>query len=59
MWVGGNISGVSLHTWAAYAIVSAVWFVYGISHKEKPIVISGFSLFILDSIIVLGVLLNR
>lgn len=59
VWVEKSVSGVSLPTWAAYATVSAVWFIYGTSHKEKPIIISSISLFILQSSIVIGVLLNR
>ncbi|MEX2012778.1 MAG: SemiSWEET family transporter [Candidatus Levyibacteriota bacterium] len=58
IWTNGDVSGVSFSTWFAYAMVSGVWFVYGVSHKEKPIMISSSSLFILQSLIVVGVLIN-
>lgn len=58
IWVNKNIAGVSLSTWGAYALVSAVWFTYGVSHREKPIIISSALLFVLDTAIVLGVILQ-
>lgn len=59
VWVNKNIAGVSLSTWGAYAAVSGFWAIYGLYHKENPIIISGALLFILDTVIVLGVILNR
>jgi len=59
IWTNGSVSGVSLPTWAAYAMVSSVWFIYGVSHKEKPIIASSSALFILQSLIVVGILINR
>lgn len=59
IWVHGNAAGISLATWSSYAIVSGFWFIYGLHHKEKPVIISGLFLFVLQSAIVLGVLLYR
>jgi MtN3 and saliva related transmembrane protein len=51
--------GVSILTWGAYASVSGLWLVYGIVHKEKPIMLTQFLLLILDSLIVIGVLFYK
>lgn len=52
-----HVQGVSLTTWSAYAGVSFLWLIYGYLHKDKPILITNFFLFCLDSAIVVGVLL--
>lgn len=51
--------GVSLSTWGAYAGVSGLWVLYGLQHKEKPIILTNLLLFIFDTSIVVGVLLYR
>lgn len=59
IWVHKNVAGISLMTWGAYAIVSGFWLIYGIHHKEKPIITASAFLFILQSSLVLGVIINR
>lgn len=59
VWTHKTVVSVSLVTWASYAFVSAFWFLYGIHHKEKPVIMSGGLLCVLDAAIVLGVLINR
>jgi len=51
--------GVSIATWASYAFVSFFWILYGLHHREKPIVLINCLLFILDASIVYGVLIHR
>ena len=42
IWIEKNASGVSAISWATYTIISIFWVIYGVAHKEKPlIVISG------------------
>ena len=57
IWVGKNSSGVSVISWISYAILSSIWLIYGIVHKEKPIIISSIIWIILDIFIVVGVIL--
>jgi uncharacterized protein with PQ loop repeat len=48
---------VSFYTWFFFAFFAIPWLIYGIVHREKPIIIS-YSLWILiDSLIVAGVIL--
>lgn len=59
IWINKTVAGVSLLTWGAYALVSFVWILYGVIHKEKPILISQTLLLILELSIVIGVLIFR
>lgn len=59
VWVAGNVNGVSIATWLGYALGSGMWVVYGLIHKEKPLTLANFLLFIFDITIVAGVLLHR
>lgn len=55
----GHVAGVSLLTWGAYAVVSGLWFLYGILHKDKPLMLTQFLLLLLDSAIVIFVIMYR
>jgi len=35
-----NADGVSVLTWALYMILSILWIIYGIAHKERVIVVT-------------------
>lgn len=59
VWYDKRIEGVSVLTWSAYALGTAFWTIYGFAHKEKPIFYANLFLFILDILIVLGVLLQQ
>lgn len=52
-----NASGVSIWSWVGYCFASVIWLLYGFAHKENPIIFSNFPLFILNIIIVIGIIL--
>ncbi len=52
-----SAENVSLITWGFFAIMAVPWFIYGIVHKEKPIIVLYFLWFLIDSTIVIGILL--
>lgn len=54
IWTTQNASGVSMYTWITYAASSTVWTLYGIMHKEKPIIISSTISLVLEITIVGG-----
>jgi uncharacterized protein with PQ loop repeat len=56
VWEKGNIEGVSLTTWLFYTLTSFVWLIYGITKKDKPLIISGTLWMISQSLVVLGIL---
>ncbi len=57
IWVYGMIEGVSVITWAALAVVAFFWVIYGVMHRERPIIVAHGLWVIFDILIVLGVLL--
>jgi uncharacterized protein with PQ loop repeat len=59
VWVYQNVAGVSILTWALLGLGSFMWFVYGTIHKEKPLALCNFLIFVCDFMVVLGVLLAK
>ena len=57
IWVGKDAAGVSLISWVTFTIAAVFWLIYGILHKEKPIIITYAGWIIIDFIIVLGILI--
>lgn len=53
IWVDKNATGVSLTSWVSYFIIAIFWLVYGIMHKEKPIVFN-YSLWIFMYIFIIA-----
>ena len=56
IWSRGADAGVSIITWAGYLALSVFWLSYGIMHKEKPIIIANVLYFVINLIIVIGLL---
>ena len=57
VWIDKNVQGISVITWFTYTIASFFWFIYGIMHKEKPIILASFLLFIFDAFVVIGAMI--
>lgn len=51
------VEGFSIITWILLAVMNIFWIIYGIVHKEKPLVISYSLWFISNSLMVLGIIL--
>lgn len=56
IWVDKNVAGVSLLTWSSYTVFAGFWLLYGLIHKEKPIIVSNIFSGTLNIIIVIGIL---
>lgn len=59
IWVEQNAAGVSLLSWSAYTISGIFWLMYGILHKEKPIIFANsmgifLHIFILSGTVLYG-----
>ncbi len=50
-------SGLSLISWSLYAICDIPWIIYGIVHKEKPIMIAYILWFLTNMTVVIGIFL--
>lgn len=57
--IEGNIEGVSVISWASFAIFGALFLSYGIKHKVKPMIIVNLLWLIIDIVIVVAVLHHR
>ncbi|MBU0530099.1 MAG: PQ-loop domain-containing transporter [Candidatus Aenigmatarchaeota archaeon] len=57
IWVEQNASGISILTWSAWTVVAVFWIIYGLAHKEKPIVIIFITWIIIYALVISGALL--
>jgi uncharacterized protein with PQ loop repeat len=57
IWWHKNAAGVSPITWGAYLLGAMVWCVYGVMHKEKPLVFTYSIWMFLDLIIMIGAII--
>lgn len=57
IWIEKNAVGVSAISWFAYLIIAFFWLIYGVMHKEKPIILTFSVWIILDILIVIGILM--
>jgi uncharacterized protein with PQ loop repeat len=56
IWIGQDASGVSVISWSYYTFFSFMLFLYGLVHREKPIIITYSFSFILYGLIAFGAL---
>jgi uncharacterized protein with PQ loop repeat len=54
-----EVSGISLISWSMYTFFDIPWIIYGIVHKEKPIVTAYILWFLTNLLVVIGTLLYR
>ena len=59
IWIHKNVEGVSLATWMGFTFGTVFWLVYGIIHREKPIIVANLAAFIANSLIIIGLLFNQ
>ncbi len=59
IWLGNNVSGISLLSWIFYTLSACVWFFYGCIHKDKVITVTNFVWVVFSVLIVVGIFLHR
>ncbi len=57
IWVGQNAAGVSVISWASYMVIALVMIMYGVVHKEKPLIVIYILWEILYIVIIVGALI--
>lgn len=57
IWIGQDASGISLISWSYYTFGSTMFLLYGIIHKEIPIIVNYSAALVLYALIVLGTLM--
>lgn len=54
-----DVHGVSLLTWLGFMCLGAIFLSYGLLHRIKPFIVTQVLWFIMDFLVVIGVLLYR
>ncbi len=52
-----DAKGLSIFTWTVWTVFSIIWLLYGMLHKETPIVLSNLISIVLQSAVVVAILL--
>lgn len=52
-----DAAGVSVISWATFAVFDIPWILYGLSHNDRPILITYTLWLIMNSIVVVGALM--
>ena len=58
IWSTGDASGVSLMAWGTYVFGNIVWLMYGLTHKEKPIICMYSAAFVVNVSVVVGIIIH-
>jgi|APSaa5957512622_1039677.scaffolds.fasta_scaffold28018_4 uncharacterized protein with PQ loop repeat len=59
IWFNKTAAGVSLITWGGYFLGSFAWLAYGVTHKEKPLILNSILWIFVNGLIVVGTFLYR
>lgn len=57
IFIGHDAHGVSALSWGAYAVLDLPWLLYGIAHRERPIIFTYLIWLILNTVVCVGALL--
>ena len=54
IWTEKDASGVSEIAWIGYTVLAMIWLLYGIAHKEKPIIVTYSVVIVANGIVSIG-----
>jgi len=54
----GSTDGVSIYSWVSFAVFAAIFLTYGLKHRIVPMIITNSLWVVMDSIVIVGLLLN-
>ena len=54
-----SVGGLALSTWATFTVLNTLWVLYGVVHRQWPIIIMNALLAMLDVAIVVGICMYR
>lgn len=57
IYIRQNAEGISVSTWLGYVFLTALWLVYGIVHRERPIILTQVLWLIVNILVVIGAIL--
>lgn len=59
IYTSHDVTGVSLLTWFGFMFIGFIFLAYGISHRLRPIIVTQILWFIVDLLVIIGILLYR
>jgi uncharacterized protein with PQ loop repeat len=57
IWSTKDAAGVSILTWVTYFLAAIILAIYGVVHKEQPIVLTDVSQAIVEIVIIVGIIM--
>ncbi len=57
IWVEKNATGVSVASWTGFLLYAIFWLIYGIMHREKPIIFAYILWVTLQALVVIGIII--
>jgi len=57
IYLNKSAVNVSIITWGFFSLMAIPWFLYGIVHKEKPIIVLYLLWFLIDTTTLIGILM--
>jgi len=54
----GSTDGVSIYSWISFAVFASIFLTYGLKHRITPMIITNSLWLVMDSIVIVGLLLN-
>ena len=57
VWIVQDAEGISVISWVGYLVAAILFMIYGIAHKEKPIIFTYAIWIVLDILMIVGSLL--
>jgi uncharacterized protein with PQ loop repeat len=59
IYTSHDVEGVSLATWTGFMVVGFVFLAYGIAHRLRPIILTQILWFVVDLLVISGILYYR
>ena len=52
-----SAAGISLWAWGTYVFTAAFWLIYGLVHKDKPLIYSSIAWIVANGLVVVGAII--
>ncbi len=59
IWINKQTDGISVTTWIGFLVSSVFWLLYGVIHKQKPIIITNIAAIFAHTSVIFGILLFK
>jgi uncharacterized protein with PQ loop repeat len=53
------VTGISLWTWVGFLLIGLVFLIYGVVHHIKPIILTQILWFVVDLLVIIGIVLYQ